>query len=53
VKDLIKEEKVLHCGLSEAGSSTIRRAHKEQIVSAIQNEYSIWTHDPEGEVIPS
>lgn len=51
VKDLIKEGKVLHFGLSEAGGATIRRAHKEQTVSAIQNEYSIWTRDPEGEVI--
>jgi aryl-alcohol dehydrogenase-like predicted oxidoreductase len=53
VKDLIKEGKVLHFGLSEAGGATIRRAHKEQTVSAIQNEYSIWTRDPEGEVIPT
>jgi aryl-alcohol dehydrogenase-like predicted oxidoreductase len=53
VKDLIKEGKVLHFGLSEAGGATIRRAHKEQTVSAIQNEYSIWTRDPEAEVIPT
>jgi aryl-alcohol dehydrogenase-like predicted oxidoreductase len=53
VKDLIKEGKVLHFGLSEAGGATIRRAHKEQTVTAIQNEYSIWTRDPEGEVIPT
>lgn len=51
MKDLIKEGKVLHFGLSEAGGATIRRAHKEQTVSAIQNEYSIWTRDPEGEVL--
>lgn len=51
VKDLIKEGKVLHFGLSEAGGATIRRAHNEQKVSAIQNEYSIWTRDPEVEVI--
>ena len=53
VKDLIQEGKVLHFGLSEAGGATIRRAHKEQTVSAIQNEYSIWTRDPECEVIPT
>jgi aryl-alcohol dehydrogenase-like predicted oxidoreductase len=53
VKDLIKEGKILHFGLSEAGGATIRRAHNEQTVSAIQNEYSIWTRDPEGEVIPT
>lgn len=53
VKDLIKEGKVLHFGLSEAGEATIRRAHAEQTVAAIQNEYSFWTRDPEGEVIPT
>ncbi|SEM16511.1 Predicted oxidoreductase [Syntrophus gentianae] len=52
VKDLIQEGKVLHFGLSEAGGATIRRAHKEQTVSAIQNEYSIWTRDTEDEAIP-
>lgn len=52
VKDLIKEGKVLHFGLSEAGAATIRRAHKEQTISAIQSEYSLWTRDPEGEVLP-
>lgn len=53
VKDLIREGKVLRFGLSEAGGATIRRAHQEQTVAAIQNEYSIWTRDPEGEVIPT
>jgi aryl-alcohol dehydrogenase-like predicted oxidoreductase len=53
VKQLIQEGKVLHFGLSEAGGATIRRAHAEQTVAAIQNEYSIWTRDPEGEVIPT
>ena len=53
VKELIKEGKVLHFGLSEAGGATIRRAHAEQTVSAIQNEYSFWTRDPEGEVLPT
>ena len=51
VKDLIKEGKVLHFGLSEAGGATIRRAYKEQTISASQNEYSIWSRDPEGEVL--
>ena len=52
VQDLIKEGKVRHLGLSEAGAATIRRAHSVQVVSAVQNEYSIWTRDPEHEVIP-
>jgi aryl-alcohol dehydrogenase-like predicted oxidoreductase len=52
IKDLIAEGKVLHWGLSEPGIKTIRRAHAEQALSAIQNEYSIWTRDPEAEVIP-
>ena len=51
VKQLIQEGKVLHFGLSEAGGATIRRAHAEQRVSAVQNEYSLWSRDPEGEVI--
>jgi aryl-alcohol dehydrogenase-like predicted oxidoreductase len=53
VKQLIREGKIRHFGLSEAGGATIRRAHAEQPVSAIQNEYSVWTRDPEGEVIPT
>lgn len=52
VKQLIQEGKVKHFGLSEAGAATIRRAHAEQAVAAIQNEYSIWSRDPEGEVLP-
>lgn len=52
VKQLIREGKVRHFGLSEAGGATIRRAHAEQPVAAIQNEYSLWTRDPEGEVLP-
>src|SRR5438128_12357489 len=47
VKDLIKEGKVLHFGLSEASARTIRRAHAVQPVTAIQSEYSLWTRDPE------
>lgn len=53
VKDLIKEGKVKHFGLSEAGVETIRRAHKVQPVTAIQNEYSLWTRVHEAEVIPA
>jgi len=53
VKQLIQEGKVRHFGLSEAGGATIRRAHAEQPVSAVQNEYSVWTRDPEPEVIPT
>lgn len=53
VKDLIAEGKVLNFGLSEAGGATIRRAHAVQVVSAVQNEYSFWTRDPEHEVLPT
>lgn len=51
--DLIKEGKVKYWGLSEAGVQTIRRAHAEQSVSAIQSEYSIWWRRPEAELIPA
>jgi aryl-alcohol dehydrogenase-like predicted oxidoreductase len=51
VKDLIQEGKVKHFGLSEAGAKTIRRAHAVQPVSAVQSEYSLWTRDPEAEVL--
>jgi aryl-alcohol dehydrogenase-like predicted oxidoreductase len=47
IKDLIKEGKVLHFGLSEASARTIRRAHAVQPVTVIQSEYSLWTRDPE------
>ena len=53
MKRLIQEGKVRHFGLSEAGGATIRRAHAEQPVTAIQSEYSVWTRDPESEVIPT
>jgi aryl-alcohol dehydrogenase-like predicted oxidoreductase len=53
VKVLIAEGKVKHFGLSEAGGATIRRAHAVQPVTAVQNEYSIWSRDPELEVIPT
>ena len=47
VKELVAEGKVLHFGLSEAGSQTIRRAHAVQPVAAVQSEYSLWERDPE------
>jgi aryl-alcohol dehydrogenase-like predicted oxidoreductase len=53
VKDLIREGKVKHFGLSEAGVRTIRRAHAVQPVTAVQSEYSLWTRDPEAEVLPA
>jgi aryl-alcohol dehydrogenase-like predicted oxidoreductase len=53
VKDLIKEGKVRHFGLSEAGVKTIRRAHAVQPLTAIQNEYSLWWRSPEDEVLPA
>jgi aryl-alcohol dehydrogenase-like predicted oxidoreductase len=53
VGELIKEGKVKHLGLSAAGGATIRRAHKEFPVTAVQNEYSFWTRDPEHEVLPT
>ncbi len=53
VKDLIREGKVKHFGLSEAGAKTIRRAHAVQPVTAVQSEYSLWTRGPEKEVLPT
>jgi aryl-alcohol dehydrogenase-like predicted oxidoreductase len=53
VKELIDEGKVKHFGLSEAGAKTIRRAHAVQPVTAVQSEYSLWTRDPEPEVLPA
>ncbi len=53
VQDLIREGKVKHFGLSEAGVQTIRRAHAVQPVTALQNEYSLWWRRPEEEVIPT
>lgn len=52
VKELIEEGKVRHFGLSEAGGATILRAHRVQPVTAVQNEYSVWTRDSEAEVLP-
>lgn len=53
VKDLIKEGKVKHFGMSEAGVQTIRRAHKVQPIAALQSEYSLWWRRPEEEIIPT
>jgi aryl-alcohol dehydrogenase-like predicted oxidoreductase len=52
-KDLIREGKVKHFGLSEAGVQTIRRAHAVQPVAALQSEYSLWWRAPEAEVLPA
>jgi aryl-alcohol dehydrogenase-like predicted oxidoreductase len=52
VRDLIAQGKVRHFGLSEAGASTIRRAHAVQRVAAVQSEYSLWWRQPEKEVLP-
>jgi aryl-alcohol dehydrogenase-like predicted oxidoreductase len=53
VKDLIKEGKVRHFGLSEAGTRVIRRAHAVQPVAALQSEYSLFWREPEAEIIPT
>src|SRR3954451_14558767 len=52
VKGLIEAGKVRHFGLSEAGAGTVRRAHAVQPVTAVQSEYSLWTRDPEPEILP-
>lgn len=52
VKELIDAGKVGHFGLSEASAATIRRAHAVQPVTAVQDEYSVWTRDPEPEILP-
>jgi aryl-alcohol dehydrogenase-like predicted oxidoreductase len=53
VKDLIQQGKAKYFGLSEAGAESIRRAHAVQPVSALQSEYSLWTREPEAEIIPT
>ncbi len=53
VKDLIREGKVKHFGLSEAGVQSIRRAHAVQPVAALQSEYSLWWREPEQEILPT
>jgi aryl-alcohol dehydrogenase-like predicted oxidoreductase len=50
--DLVREGKVRFLGLSEAAPATIRRAHQEYPITALQTEYSLWTRDPEDEVLP-
>jgi aryl-alcohol dehydrogenase-like predicted oxidoreductase len=52
VAELVEEGKVRHLGLSEAGAETIRRAHAVHPVTALQSEYSLWTRDPEAEILP-
>jgi aryl-alcohol dehydrogenase-like predicted oxidoreductase len=52
VKDLIRQGKVRHFGLSEAGAESIRRAHAVQPVAALQSEYSLWWRAPEAEILP-
>ena len=51
--ELVTEGKVLHLGLSEAAPETIRRAHAVHPITAVQSEYSLWTRDPEAEVLPT
>jgi aryl-alcohol dehydrogenase-like predicted oxidoreductase len=53
VKDLIREGKVKHFGLSEAGVQSIRRAHAVQPITALQSEYSLWWREPEKEILPT
>jgi aryl-alcohol dehydrogenase-like predicted oxidoreductase len=53
VRELIREGKVKHFGLSEAGVATIRRAHAVQPVTALQSEYSLWWREPEAEILPA
>jgi aryl-alcohol dehydrogenase-like predicted oxidoreductase len=53
VRDLIREGKVKHFGLSEAGAQAIRRAHAVQPVTALQSEYSLWWREPEQEILPT
>lgn len=53
VKDLIAEGKVRWFGMSEAGAGSIRKAHAVQPVAALQSEYSLWTREPEAEIIPT
>jgi aryl-alcohol dehydrogenase-like predicted oxidoreductase len=53
VKDLIRQGKVKHFGMSEAGAESIRRAHAVQTVTALQSEYSLWWREPEKEIMPT
>jgi aryl-alcohol dehydrogenase-like predicted oxidoreductase len=51
--ELVEQGKVLHFGLSEAAPETIRRAHAVHPITAVQTEYSLWTRDPEAEILPT
>ena len=51
--ELVEQGKVLHLGLSEAAPETIRRAHAVHPITAVQTEYSLWSRDPEAEVLPT
>ena len=51
--DLVREGKVRYLGLSEVSATTLRRAHKEHPISAVQSEYSVWTRDPEKYILPT
>ncbi|SOE06982.1 aldo/keto reductase [Streptomyces sp. Ag109_G2-15] len=51
--ELVAEGKIRHIGLSEASAETIRRAHAVHPITAVQTEYSLWTRDPEAEVLPA
>ncbi len=51
--DLVKEGKIRYIGLSEAGAQTLRRATKVHPITAVQTEYSLWTRDPEDEILPT
>src|SRR5207249_6557849 len=53
VKQLIQQGKVRYFGMSEAGVQSIRRAHSVQPVAALQSEYSLWTREPEADVMPA
>ncbi|MEU3718718.1 aldo/keto reductase [Streptomyces californicus] len=53
LSELVAAGKVLHIGLSEAAAATVRRAHAVHPVAAVQSEYSLWTRDPEAEVLPT
>ena len=53
VRDLIREGKIKHFGMSEAGAQAIRRAHAVQPVTALQSEYSLWWREPEQEILPT
>ncbi|GAB2803554.1 aldo/keto reductase [Streptomyces daliensis] len=53
LSELVEAGKVLHVGLSEAAAATVRRAHAVHPVAAVQSEYSLWTRDPEAEVLPT